>query len=541
MNNKNYLVLAAFLAASTAYTFGQNMIDGVRFGSTDISGTARYRSMAGAFGALGGDISCMSDNPAGLAIFRGTNSITITPHLGFSSTETLGTEKATGKDNNFSVSNFGAVFSFMPDNDGALVNFNLGFSIERRLQSFRKMNMILDTPTGSFGEYLYEQANSYLDEFKPDMKAEYLGTQSAWNDYNVPVLSLMGYESYALDIAEGDPDHVDNPIFDHTYQQSNMRERTRHDYYNISGAFNFGDVLYAGLTIRISDFNSMIEHCFSEDSQRYDPHATSHGDYITYDNRVETKGSGIGVNFGVLWKPTEAWRLGAAVHTPVYMDMKEFNDASMEAYNIMYEQALAQNPDLANWSEWNDKTTYSYSTPWEYQFSTAYVFGGRAIASLEYDLRDFKSMRFRRAHDGTYSDKLYYDDMNNTQEQHLKLQHTIKAGLEYRITPQLSARVGYAYKSSPYEKTGLFTDVKSWDISFLYRTATKPNYTTLDDQHYITGGLGWRGKSWSIDLACVSHHISEYYSAYPCDYSDSDILDFNTHQLNWDLTFGYRF
>ncbi len=539
MNNKNYLVLAAFLAASTAYTFGQNMIDGVRFGSTDISGTARYRSMAGAFGALGGDISCMSDNPAGLAIFRGTNSITITPHLGFSSTETLGTEKATGKDNNFSVSNFGAVFSYMPDNDGALVNFNIGFSIERRLQSFRKMNMILDTPTGSFGEYLYEQANSYLDDY--DMKAEYLGTQSAWNDYNVPVLSLMGYESYALDIAEGDPNHVDNPIFDHTYQQSNMRERTRHDYYNISGAFNFGDVLYAGLTIRISDFNSMIEHCFSEDSQRYDPHATSHGDYITYDNRVETKGSGIGVNFGLLWKPTEAWRLGAAVHTPVYMDMKEFNDASMEAYNIMYEQALAQNPDLANWSEWNDKTTYSYSTPWEYQFSTAYVFGGRAIASLEYDLRDFKSMRFRRAHDGTYSDKLYYDDMNNTQEQHLKLQHTIKAGLEYRITPQLSARVGYAYKSSPYEKTGLFTDVKPWDISFLYRTATKPNYTTLDDQHYITGGLGWRGKSWSIDLACVSHHISEYYSAYPCDYSDSDILDFNTHQLNWDLTFGYRF
>ena len=533
-SNKNYLLLAAFMAASTAYTFGQNMVDGVRFGSTDISGTARYRSMAGAFGALGGDISCMSDNPAGLAIFRGTNTITITPHLGFTSTETLGTVKATGKDNNGSVSNFGAVFSFMPENDGSLVNFNLGFSIERRQQTFRKMNMVLDNPTGDFGAYLFEQANTYLDDY--NKTADYLGTDQAWNDYNVPVLSLLGYDCFALDVNPNDPDHVDNPIFDKVYQQANLLERTRHDYYNISGAFNFNDVFYAGVTIRITDFNSMIEHCFTEDSQK-----DMNGDFITYDNRIETKGSGIGVNLGLLWKPTEAWRIGLAVHTPVYMNMKEFNDASMESYNIVYEQALQKDPNLKNYSDWNDRTQYDYSTPWEYQFSTAYVFGGRAIASLEYDLRDFSTMGYHNPEDGNFSDKAYFKDMNKTMEPHLKMQHTFKAGLEYRINPQWSARLGYAYKSSPYEKTGLFSDVKGEDIAFLYRTATKPNYTTLDDQHYITGGFGWRGKSWNIDLSCVSHHTKEYYSAYPCDFADSDILDFNTHQLNWDLTFGYRF
>ena len=547
MNNKNYIALAAFLAASTTYTFGQNMADGVRFGSTDISGTARYRSMAGAFGALGGDISCISDNPAGLAIFRGTNTITITPHLGFSSTETLGSEKATGKDNNFSVSNFGAVFSFMPENEGSLVNFNLGFSIERRQQTFRKMNMVLDNPSGSFGGYLFEQANNYLDadriyidryvsEHGLSGRAAYLDSNDAWDNYNAPILTLMGYESFALNDNPKDPNHVDNPIFDNVYQQSNLLERTRHDYYNISGALNFNDILYAGVTVRITDFNSMVEHCFTEDSQK-----DMNGDYITYDNRIETKGSGIGVNFGLLWKPTEEWRLGAAVHTPVYMNMKEFSDASMEAYNIMYEQALQQNPGLENYSGVNSSTKYDYSTPWEYQFSTAYVFGGRAIASLEYDLRDFNSMRYRNPKDGSYSDKIFFDEMNDTMKPHLKMQHTIKAGLEYRINPQWSARLGYAYKSSPYKKDALFTDVNPEDIADLYRTSTKPNYTTLDDQHYITGGFGWRSKHWSIDLACVSHHISEYYSAYPCDFSDSDILDFNTHQINWDLTLGYRF
>lgn len=532
MNNKKIFLLAALSTASVAYTFGQNMIDGVRFGSTDISGTARYRSMAGAFGALGGDPSCMSDNPAGLAIYRGTNIISITPHLGFTNTETKASVNATGKDNNFSVSNFGAVFSFRPEYSD--FNFNLGFGIERKLQTFRKMNMVLDNPSGSFGEYLYEQANSYLDDY--GKLATYLGTETAWNDYNVPIMSLMGYQSFAIDADPNDPDHVTNPIFDQVFQQSNLLERTRHDNYNISGAFNYDDVFYAGMTIRITDFNSMVEHCFSEDSDR-----DMSGDYITYDNRTETKGSGIGVNLGILWKPTENWRLGAAVHTPVWMNMKEFHDASMEAYNIMYEEALQHDPKTENWSDWNDSQEYDYSTPWEYQFSTAYIIGSRAIVSFEYDLRDFKTMKFHESTNGYYEDRVYYKDMNKTQKPYLKAQHTFKVGAEYRITPQWSARLGYAYKSSPYTEAALFSDVNQDDISFLYRTATKPNFSTLDDQHYFTGGLGWRGKSWTFDLACVSHHSMEYYSPYPWDFTDSNILDFKTHQLNWDLTLGYRF
>lgn len=536
MNTKKFTLLATALVASQAYSpwaTAQNMIDGVRFGSSDIIGTARYRSMAGAFGALGGDPSAMSDNPAGLGIYRGTNVAAFTPHLGFTSTETLGSEKATGKDNNFSMSNFSVVFSFLPEND-YLVNFNVGFGIQRNQQVFRKMNSVIGNPSGSFGSFLYEQANTYLDDY--NMQAAYLGTNEAWSDVNVPLLSLMGYESYALDVADGDPDHVDNPIFDHTYQQSNLLERTRHDNYNISAGFNFGDQFYAGVTVRITDFNSMVEHCFSEDSER-----DFSGDYITYDNRVETKGSGIGLNMGVIWKPTEAWRIGAAVHTPVWMDMTEFNDASMEAYNIMYENALHNDPQAQNWSDYNDQIEYTYSTPWEYQISTAYVFGTNAIASFEYDLTDFTSMRFGAANSSSWGDKAYYKDMNKTQKGYLQKQHTFKAGLEYRVTPRVSLRAGYAYKSSPYKKDALFSQVYGEDVSFLYRTATKPNYSTLDAQHFITAGAGWRGKNWTIDLSCVSHSTAEYYSPYPCDFADSDILDFNTHSLEWDLSFGYRF
>ena len=38
--------------------------------SFEVNGTARYMSMGGAFGALGGDASAIIDNPAGLGIYR---------------------------------------------------------------------------------------------------------------------------------------------------------------------------------------------------------------------------------------------------------------------------------------------------------------------------------------------------------------------------------------------------------------------------------------------------------------------------------------
>ena len=39
--------------------FSQNISDGLNYSSNSIDGTARFNSMSGAFGALGGDLSCL--------------------------------------------------------------------------------------------------------------------------------------------------------------------------------------------------------------------------------------------------------------------------------------------------------------------------------------------------------------------------------------------------------------------------------------------------------------------------------------------------
>ena len=62
----------------TALCFSQTEIDALRYSQLQYGGTARFTSMAGAFGALGGDFSALSTNPAGIGIYR-RSEFTFTP------------------------------------------------------------------------------------------------------------------------------------------------------------------------------------------------------------------------------------------------------------------------------------------------------------------------------------------------------------------------------------------------------------------------------------------------------------------------------
>jgi hypothetical protein len=50
--------------------YSQNDIDAMRYSQTYFGGTARSKAMAGSFGALGADGSCMGINPAGIGLYK---------------------------------------------------------------------------------------------------------------------------------------------------------------------------------------------------------------------------------------------------------------------------------------------------------------------------------------------------------------------------------------------------------------------------------------------------------------------------------------
>jgi long-subunit fatty acid transport protein len=69
---KKIITIAALFAVTlTAYSQSLGYQDlALLFSQDDANGTARFTSMSGAFGALGGDISVINLNPAGLSVFN---------------------------------------------------------------------------------------------------------------------------------------------------------------------------------------------------------------------------------------------------------------------------------------------------------------------------------------------------------------------------------------------------------------------------------------------------------------------------------------
>ena len=78
MKQKYLLIILLFLSSIELYS--QNEFDALRYSQYNISGTARYSSMSGAFGSLGGDFSGLSHNPAGLGMYQFTE-VTFTPQI----------------------------------------------------------------------------------------------------------------------------------------------------------------------------------------------------------------------------------------------------------------------------------------------------------------------------------------------------------------------------------------------------------------------------------------------------------------------------
>ena len=65
------LLFVALLIICTVFTLNaQNEMQALRYSQYNPFGTARYAAQGGAIGALGGDLSAVQVNPAGLGFYR---------------------------------------------------------------------------------------------------------------------------------------------------------------------------------------------------------------------------------------------------------------------------------------------------------------------------------------------------------------------------------------------------------------------------------------------------------------------------------------
>jgi hypothetical protein len=472
--------------------FSQNANDALRYSSISYGGTARFMSLSGAFGALGADFSCLSQNPAGIGFYR-KSEFTISPGLFSSSTNSsyYGKENTDFR-NNLVLGNLGMVFSLNLNEDNKeriLKGMQFGFGMNR-INNFTNRILVegFNTDNSLLGLYA-DQANNGGNPLDAGNLDAFTGLLA----YNA---NLMVYDSGSLN----NPAHywVDMPN-GNVLQRKSIQMSGASREMLLSGGANFDNKLYLGISLGFPSIRYEEESNFWEqDSEGLSSNADPAFNFssVARSENLTTKGNGFNLKFGFIYKPVDFIRIGAAFHTPT-------------TYNLTDEWSAKMVSTFENGNKYTESSIpgsfdYRISTPMRAIGSIAFVLAKYGLISADYEYVDYSTARLR-------SDN--YDFFDENDDVHSKLGHAnnlrigaefrqnifaFRAGTSYYGSPYLNestrgARMGYSLGLGLRDKTYFldfaFNHTLSKDDLYLYETAVAKN-TYMTNSFMVT--LGFR-------------------------------------------------
>ncbi len=517
-------LMAALVATFPAWLSAQTAVDALSITQSDLRGTARFMSMGGAFTALGGDISTLTQNPAGIGIYR-SSEVSLTADLQFNSSksEADGFSNTVNK-TKFSFNDIGYIGSTRLGND-ILPFLNWGFSYSRVASLNRNYrgpltNNLQTSYTNLVADYTTADKIPGKDMAESNSFNPFQQTYAPWS-------SILFYNAYGINpVSPGADSYTGLYNYDATtpgtaYYQ--IDEKGYIDEYSINIGGNFVNMVYWGLGLGITDLDfrqtAYYEETGFENANVPDTSADSYTSGSASWGLTNWKhiwGSGVNFKIGVIFKPINEFRIGLAVHTPTKYYLNTESQAT-----VGYDYDSPSYPEGERYSNTytSDFDGYKWNlvSPWRFMVGAAGVIGGRAIISADYEYRAYGDMKVQD------SDSYEYNDITGDVKTYYQGASTVRVGAEYRITPSFSVRAGYSYENSPVKKEIL--DPTGSQANYIYTsgpddTETQPAYTFNRSNQYITLGLGYRYKAFAADLAYVNHARKSDYHAFT-DYNEN--------------------
>ncbi|KGL58640.1 OmpP1/FadL family transporter [Polaribacter sp. Hel1_85] len=387
---KKFITIAIFFAATiTSYSQSLGYQDlGILFSQNDENGSARFTAMSGAFGALGGDVSAMSINPAGIAIFKNSsfsgtfnsrNSDIIADYYG---------KSLTTQNQFFNLSHAGAVLVFDSAYNSEWNKFAIGFNY--RITKDFSNNFLAQ---GNSGVATFR--DSPLDNSVPAIDFNIADEQRFSNNYNGEISEL-------------------NIAFSSVHQKK----------------------LYVGLGLNFYDLN------FSQQTLLTEFNSDVNGNELDVDLYQEniTTGTGFSANAGFIYKAHPNFRFGLAYQTPTwYSEILQDTNFNQDNDIDIGETTFYQgSQDLTEYNEWQ-YISYSLKTPSKLTASAAFIFGKDGLISFDYINKGYQNMKLSN---GVFNDEnqFYQNELRNT--------HSYNVGTEWRLD-RFSVRGGYKFEQSP--------------------------------------------------------------------------------------------
>ena len=264
------------------------------YSGSNFGGTAKFNSMAGSMGALGGDLSAITVNPAGTGVFiTGDVSATLAVQGNKNNSNLFG-KSFESSYNNTNLGQVGGVVSFETNSNSPWQFVNLAFNYS----------------TKNLEDYVQTPGNSSIKE-----AVQYESGGTTVNDFLV-------YNGHA---------------YDRTGTASNL---------NVSLGGNYENKIYVGAGLNFKTAELEQSDFFQLQLQNLGEYANYHKQYTPY----RESSNGFSASVGIIGKINNNIRLGAAIESPTFWNLTRtyteygFNSSDNVVYGIYDETRKLTTP-----------------------------------------------------------------------------------------------------------------------------------------------------------------------------------------------------
>ena len=437
--------------------FGQGSDDACLFSQTYYQGTAKGLGMGNALGAVGGDMTSVSINPAGMGIYR-SNELTLTLDLldNYHASNYYGNSTRDNKIQ-FSIPNLGYIWTKQRSNYRPLRYTQFGI-ILNRLNDFNMHTYAKGiNPTSSMIDNYLARIDGYSQYDLQD--AFPFDIYPAWATYLIDIYQDEFGPYYSSPVPQGG-----------IWQSKETDFKGRSEEWVFAYSANYSDKLFIGANIGIQYLKRSGWRVF-EELMPENSGITTDFDQWSFTEDLTSSALGVNGKIGLIWHANHWLRLGAAFHTP-----------SLYSFNETWQ---TQTESQINW------ITYKYISPeshYEYLFikplkyvgSAAFIIGQSGMVSFDAEYTYFGAAQIEAVGDDDYD----YTPTNNEIKELYGPTFNFRLGSEWRLDNSY-LRFGASYYGSPFGLGNSNGSIKKASIGISLPAGT---HTTFDFAYELSHG-----------------------------------------------------
>ena len=415
---KRILIAITAILFSTSL-FAQGSDDACLFSQTYYQGTAKSLGMANALGAVGGDMTAVCINPAGMGLYR-SNEFTTTINL----LHNLYNNNYYGEN-----TNAGKFRVTMP---------NIGYVGVKERSNYRKLRFtqfgIGLTRTNEFNSHTHAQGINTTSSKIDDYLNQIDGYNPNELQEHFPFTVFPAWQTYLIDIYQDSlGDYYSSPVPQGgIWQSQDNRFKGRAEEWTFAGSANYGDCLFIGGSIGLAHIKREGTRCFEEWMPDNSSTVTDFQRW-RFEEFLSSSAWGINLKLGFIAHLNHWMRIGASFHSPTLYNFSETWQTETES---RISQVVQKSISPESHYE------YSFVSPLKCIASTAFVIGHYGLVSLDAEYTNFGAARFK-------ADDYDYSVTNQTTKATYGHTLNFRLGSEWRMDG-FYLRAGGAYYGSPY-------------------------------------------------------------------------------------------